>query len=510
MDFSDCERWIEIRDRRALADQPLAREEADFEREHLSLCATCRGEHAAWNALGGALSDPELLTQPFAAHLRPSPEKEAPQVPSRPSRWGKRRVFVAALLPAAAALGFYLSLRGQESAATVSEERATLVMVAGAVEVGGVKAVSGATLTRDSFIVVARGRACLTFQPKISVCLEGPSRARIAELGPHRRSVRLESGRILAKLGPQPRGATFDVETPTGSVVAHGTVFAVDSAGKGPASVRVHEGTVLLRDFGGAEQELAAPGQVELSDPIRPRPLDAAAMKLDQDLVRLAELSLAPGASCRLDVSTLPQGATVSLDDLRFGPAPVSALVGDGQRISVEHPGYSPVTERLLLRGAKTVVRNYELVPLTPPAPAEPSATPEQESAPRGQASPLSAAELLSRSRALRAAGRYAEAAKTYRTLLQFYPRSDEARASLVSLGELSLSQLGDAAGALRSFEAYLKSGGALSREARYGRIRALGNLGRGELEERAIREFIRDYPQSAQSSSLRAKLSAP
>ena len=82
-------------------------------------------------------------------------------------------------------------------------------------------------------------------------------------------------------------------------------------------------------------------------------------------------------------------------------------------------------------------------------------------------------------------------------------PRSAEARASLVSLGELQLSQLAEPAAALRSFDAYLAAGGALAQEARYGRIRALRRLGRADAAREATAAFLRDYPGSAQARTL-------
>ena len=61
-----------------------------------------------------------------------------------------------------------------------------------------------------------------------------------------------------------------------------------------------------------------------------------------------------------------------------------------------------------------------------------------------------------------------------------------------------------------RSFDAYLRSGGGLVQEARYGRIRALRKLGRASEERAAIARFIADYPKSVQAASLRARLSEP
>jgi tetratricopeptide (TPR) repeat protein len=226
-------------------------------------------------------------------------------------------------------------------------------------------------------------------------------------------------------------------------------------------------------------------------------------------LIRLSGLVSAQ-FKCRLDVSTAPAGARVSLDGTELGPAPISAMVNGGHRLSVEQPGYVALSERLWLNGSAPVSRSYQLLAL-PIAPAAPTALPSAatENAAADLAALPSASDLLSRARALRAAGRSADAAGAYRRLLSAYPRSDEARASLVSLGDLLLSELADPAGALRSFDSYLRTAGALTPEARYGRIRALGKLGRLAAERAAIEQFLLDYPRSVQATSLKAKLAS-
>jgi tetratricopeptide (TPR) repeat protein len=191
----------------------------------------------------------------------------------------------------------------------------------------------------------------------------------------------------------------------------------------------------------------------------------------------------------------------IALDGVALGESPVSTLVGRGDHeLVVSGSGFAPHRERFVVQGAERVRRSPTLVPLPAPSgtvaggptrASEPGAVP-------------SAAELLSRARSLRSSGRYSEAAGAYQRLLGSYPKSAEARAALVSLGELQLSQLGNPAAALRSFDAYLAGGGSLKQEARYGRIRALRQLGRRTEARQASDDFVRDYPGSAQAKSLR------
>jgi TolA-binding protein len=358
-------------------------------------------------------------------------------------------------------------------------------------------------------IRVGAGRACLSFEPSVIACLSSASEAAVSSLKPERRALSLRHGQVLAKLDPQPAGMTFRIETPRGAAVAKGTVFAVEVSENRDVLLRVHEGTVLWQGRDGREQSLRAPSEARFSDETTFGTLSGSSAERDEALIRLSGLVSAQ-SRCRLEVTTTPAGARVSLDGTELGPAPISAMVSGGHRLSVEQPGYVALSERLWLNGSAPVSRSYQLLAL-PAAAAPASAAPSAavESGVTDSAALASASELLSRARALRAAGRSADAAGAYRRLLSAYPRSAEARASLVSLGELLLSELGDPAGALRSFDSYLKTAGALAPEARYGRIRALGKLGRLAAERAAIEQFLLDYPHSVQATSLKAKLAS-
>ncbi|WP_438044867.1 tetratricopeptide repeat protein [Sorangium sp. So ce128] len=117
-----------------------------------------------------------------------------------------------------------------------------------------------------------------------------------------------------------------------------------------------------------------------------------------------------------------------------------------------------------------------------------------------------SADELLRDAQLALAAGRDADASAAYLALLARHPGSPEARVALVSLGRLSLSG-GDPATALGYFERYLAAGrGGLGAEARYGRIEALRQLGRGSDERAAIDDFLSRHGDSVYAARLRAR----
>jgi hypothetical protein len=143
---------------------------------------------------------------------------------------------------------------------------------------------------------------------------------------------------------------------------------------------------------------------------------------------------------------------------------------------------------------------------VTPGAP-QPALVRAVPSAPSSATSAASAGELLELARQERAARHYSAAALAYRRLEQTFPDSAEARAALVSLGQLELGQLGQPEAALRSFRAYLAAPGQLQQEAEHGSILALQKLGRTAEERAAIEAFIARYPKSVQAIALKQRL---
>lgn len=171
-----------------------------------------------------------------------------------------------------------------------------------------------------------------------------------------------------------------------------------------------------------------------------------------------------------------------------------------------------PEPQRLLAGQALRVGAAGEVVPIGAEARKRDLAL-LPASAATGEASESSrpsSVDALARARLLRARGESAQAAEIYQAAYAASPRSSSGRAALLALAELRLSDLGDAAGALRAFDTYLaSSGGSLAREAEYGRIRALRALGRRPQEALAIERFLRAYPDGPEAQPLRQRLEA-
>ncbi|WP_437754616.1 tetratricopeptide repeat protein [Sorangium sp. So ce1389] len=118
----------------------------------------------------------------------------------------------------------------------------------------------------------------------------------------------------------------------------------------------------------------------------------------------------------------------------------------------------------------------------------------------------MSAEALLVRAQSRLGQGKSAEASAAYRALLAQHPSSPEARAALVSLGQIALQQ-GQAAEALGYFERYLAGAGPLAAEARVGRVQCLRRLGRTADERAAIADFLSRHGESVHAPRLRARL---
>jgi TolA-binding protein len=122
---------------------------------------------------------------------------------------------------------------------------------------------------------------------------------------------------------------------------------------------------------------------------------------------------------------------------------------------------------------------------------------------------PPSAAKLFGEANQARRSGDVGRASGLYHLLQDQFPGSPEAELSRVTLALLLLDN-GDAQAALSGFERYLAgSSRGLEAEALVGRARALGRLGRRNLEVSAWQEVQRKYPRSIYGRQATERLSA-
>lgn len=508
MNAYDCQRWAELSDRLALG-ETLTTAESRFELDHRSACSSCAGEAEVWAGLSGCLLDERPSSPDLTGDVLPG--RGSNEATGRGlSRKSTRIWMIAAAAVAAASVAAGVSLpfgpssdEAQEAQTRAGAEEASapvdLLLVVGDVNVGGTPASAGATLGPRDRLATKEGKACVAYSNGTSACITGESEISLVGESSQDRKLHLSRGQVVCNLDRQPEGTVFSVETTRGTVVAKGTAFAVAYLASSEVEVRLHRGVVEVQSRSGQTRELHAPATLILGEHMRQGSREADEWKRDETMLAVTHL-WADGAVAPLDVDPETEQARISLGGVDLGQGPLSMLVARGQyELLVKAEGYETHRETLLIKGAGRVTRSPTLTALT-----------NEGQSPASNARPTTPADLLARAQKQRQAGRFGEAAATYQTLVEAHPGSGEARAAWLSLGELQLSQLGAPAQALTSFERYLARKGALTQEARYGKIRALRKLGRSSEAREEAGKFVAAYPGTAQAVSLQQWLSAP
>jgi hypothetical protein len=518
---SNCRRWMVLSDREATG-EPMTELERQWYEQHAAACADCAGEARFWAALGEVMSKPEVLN----TTLLPTSVGSVPGSSAR--RWPRLRPLTGWFLAAAASVvlvvsgGVWLRQRPKAAAPVAVTPTINFVAVAGETRVGSKSVRVGEVFGSGERLRTEQGRACFALDTSILACLDANSEASVSTLEPNVVSVRLERGRLMSRLERQPAGRRYVVMTSKASVTAKGTEFVVGVDAEQRVAVHLHEGQLALLALAHQDRDIRAPSAVVIEDTIADVAWSDAVVAADRDLLQLTHLSHDAQPlekPTELDVTTRPQGASVMVDDMLLGPTPASASIRGGRRLVVSMPGFATVTELLPTQPGERLQRNYELaeLPVAAAASADESGTKASESTAAAETpasnktkapttAPVTPRGMLAQAQALRREGKLRECADAYRQLVSGFPSSDEARVALVSLGELELGVLSQPAQALRSFETYLQQPGPLTREARFGRIRALQMLSRKADEQVAIGAFLRDYPNSVQAERLRRR----
>ncbi len=494
MSSTDCERWVALSDQAAIGQDVSDRDQAWLV-QHARSCSNCGREAAFYASLRDAVGRPEMLVVPSPA-ARPLARRSPVRI---------AMLATVAIAASVAIVAGFARNRGGRAVTPVAVPApplaARLVFASGSARLGAGPAQAGQAVTNGERIGTDDGLACMAIASSITVCLDAMSAATFALADAKQTIVYLEKGRLLARLDHQPAGRTFLVRTAQAEVQAVGTRFSVGISDDGQTQVRLHEGKVTVRAANHVASDLAAPVQARVGDDIRVAPMPATASQ-DDDL--LSDLSMLPRTETRAiaRIASIPAGADVSFDNVVMGRTPVSTVLAADAHVRLAMAGYVPVSEWISVADGAMIERSFVLTGLA--ALAEPPDRPAR--AHRGTASP-SPSHLLSMAQALRARGAYDKCAQVYRRLWSEFPGSEESKVSMISLGELELGKRNHPAAALDAFSAYLHVGGTLEREARYGRIRALRAVGQDGAADVESATFLRDYPTSIQSVTLRRQV---
>lgn len=541
LSFDSDARWAELADRQAVG-ETLTDEEQRFLEEHPRGNPACEAELAFFREMAGALpetsrrgqldggdEDSEQVLQKALAQYDPG----APRSDAAPGRPPLRRVgrwaFAAGALAAAAALLLYLRVeRPSPPEAPVSLQApldARLVYAVGDVLVDGSPATTGAEPLEDGARVeTGNGTACIALDPGIDVCLGERSTARIRRTRSPHRHVMLEAGRLAVALEPQKPDERFAIRAAHVWVTAVGTSFSV-----------------MLEPGGGAVEAAVFSGKVTVgSDAPSAGDLDEAARlveagqraRVEGDQTQVTSAGAFPPSpervalnrahwwratpSAAVQVSTVPSGAELWLDEQRVGEAPAALRVPAGAHRIVAKRGNQSVSREIQVAagGLATLALELSEPSASRPVEADPGARtgsappPRLRPSPRPEAAaPPTTVERLAEARRLMREKDWPGAARAYAALRREHPGSSEAHMVLVPLGRLELEQLRAPDRALRLLELYLQGGGPLEQEARSARIRALRELSLHEQEARAISEFLERYPNSLETQTLEQRL---
>ncbi|RYZ07632.1 MAG: hypothetical protein EOO73_11690 [Myxococcales bacterium] len=365
-----------------------------------------------------------------------------------------------------------------------SLSRAELVLAAGEAEVTGRRTGVGQNpLGEGETVTTGEGRACLTIDPGIDVCLGAHTTLQLESLAAASIRLRVERGTALATLSRRAPGSAFSLLTENVAALAHGTTYAVRREGD-ETDVIVVEGTVEVTR--GSSERALVDAHSRVSFP-SPSATSVRAVVGRSEEARLLALSAPrPWSGTALGVlelaAPLSGSLFASIDEGESLPLPLQTLASAGtHRIGWRDAGGAESTV-----WAEVVAG--ERRSLTPPPVGS---APAAAAIPAENPSPGS---LLQLARRELARSRPRQALTLYEQLRAAYPASAEARTVLVTMGKLELD-LGRSQRALGRFEAYLRDGGALVPEALAGKARALRALGRGAEERRAIQQYLAAHP---------------
>lgn len=523
MKSDDCNHWAELSDRLAVEEE-LSLEERRFISAHRGACGFCAAEAELLEGMKSCLEENSATL--FLGNVAESHPRGVNRL-----RW---LGIVGTSLAAAAVLLLVLggardsSTSGEEHGARTSTQESKpalenrgvmdLLMVAGAVAISGGERGASTSLDQGDHVETKQGRVCLSPDGGATLCLENESELSVltsiemwtestasvpdAIPGQAATGVALTRGTLSVR---QPRvqqpsteqqalnTAPFVVQTKWAKIRGFGATFVVGYMDSGEAFLRLHEGRVEVQLKSGRRN--VGEGRRAFTIDEAWQEISPKEERFEEDRARFESMPALPNAeSSAVEIQSDPSSSVVTLDGRVVGATPVSMMLAPGEHhLEIFRDGYAKLERTFTVEGTDLGTQTFVLAPASARGSQDPPTM--KSEGPRG---------LLLRAQTLRSKGDFAGASLAYEQLIRSHPDSGEGRAALVSLGELSLSQLGAPQKALSSFERYLRDGGPLSQEASYGQIRALRALGREDEARTWGRKFVAKYPDSAQAVSLR------
>jgi hypothetical protein len=382
----------------------------------------------------------------------------------------------------------------------ITAARSELVLSAGDVRVDGAAIdLEQSPLEQGQSVATGDGRACLTVDPSVAVCLEEDSEVVLESLARDDLSLEVVRGSAVAQLEKLPSDHVFVMTAAGVRAQAVGTVFQVAHQPEKKAVVTVLSGTVSVGL--GVQTSLKLPQHTRVDVDLRTAAVgDPKTVSRIEETVVWSQLAHAkwwkPTEVGVVEVLPPDDGKafhSASIDGEPALPLPVRVLLPLGEHEVVALDGDGKELGRTKVVSNPSTVARLDLDDTA----RSPSSVAKQ---------PQSAGALLRLAREQRSAGQSAAALATYARLRRTHAGSPEANTVLVPMGKLQL-RVGQASKALDSFNRYLQSGGPLAPEALGGKIEALRALGRHSSERAAIETYLSRYPQGFAAPRLRARL---
>ena len=204
----------------------------------------------------------------------------------------------------------------------------------------------------------------------------------------------------------------------------------------------------------------------------------------------------------------------MTIDSVYLGKTPATAVVRAGYReLALSMDGVQMTRELVELSPSSHLSRTFDMSEVVATLPDDDGGVVDKLSTSgarfRDRGSRPSAEELLFDAQSLRERRDWAGAARIYRKLGHLYPESDETKASLISLGEIQLSKLGDPTAAIDCFDRYLQvvDKGPLAQEALLGKARAYRALNKKDAERETLELFLRRFPEAIHLTQVKRRI---
>ncbi|MBN2529323.1 MAG: FecR domain-containing protein [Deltaproteobacteria bacterium] len=321
-------------------------------------------------------------------------------------------------------------------------------LLQGDVNCGNTSVKLGASVPMEQWIETRNGQSAFSLPTGIAVGLADNSAARVFWNGKRKYEVEINQGKALFSVDPQKSREGFFVRTPNGRIKVTGTLFTVEVGDRGEVDVRLHRGKVEIQSGKGGVHYVEAGQTATLRD-------HSVGVRASNDNNQ--------GTSQLYKLGCFDSGQTFS---------ELTRQDCDSQRVLSE--------DARAMRGSR-------------------------QPANRTKVSSLS--ELLHAARVARRDGDWETAASMYRQLIRDFPGTANSRTALVTLAEIELKQLNAPKAALKHFNAYLKSPGALEREALYGKAKAYRAMNNGKLEQKTLKQLVASFPSGPISQAADKRL---